>query len=149
MLGVSLHGRAFLVLCASVLASLFLGKRTVKVALAGDGQTPAGVLGEGVEHVVEEADARVDADGLGLACLGGVFGDGRGEPLVGVWGECPAVEVEGHLDLCLVGVAREGGPSGRVRCCRHGWCVNRSYMTENRGDMSRIGTKIEGMSQVY
>lgn len=36
----------------------------VQVSLAGDGQAPAGVFGEGVEHVVEKANTGADADGL-------------------------------------------------------------------------------------
>lgn len=71
-----------------------LGFRTVEVALARQGQTPARVLGQGVEHVVEEADARVHADGLRLAGLARMaLGDGGKQLRVGVWGKCPAVEV--------------------------------------------------------
>lgn len=85
----------------------------MQVALAGQGQTPAGVLGQGVQHVVEEADSRVDADCLRLARLGGVAVLARHlQARVGVGGECAAVEVEGDLDLGLVGVARKGGPPG-------------------------------------
>lgn len=92
----------------------------MQVALADQGQTPASVLGEGMEHVVEEADARVDADGLGLAGLGGVaVTEGRGESRVGIGWECPAIQVDGKLDLGLVRVASESGPSGRVGGRRH------------------------------
>lgn len=37
----------------------------VEVADAAEGEGPPGVLGEGVDHVVEEADAGVDGYGLG------------------------------------------------------------------------------------
>lgn len=95
-------------------------RRTVKVALAVNGQAPAGVLGQRVQHVVEEADARVDGNRLRLAALRGVgvlVGEQAG---VGVGRECAAVNVEGHLDLGLVGVAGERGPA-RVGRCRHDW----------------------------
>jgi len=88
----------------------------MQISLALDGQTPARVLGEGVQHVVQEADARVHADGLGLAGLGGVAAAVLGEqPRVRVRGKRAAVEVEGELDLCLVGVAGEGGPALGLR----------------------------------
>jgi hypothetical protein len=72
------------------------------------------VLGQGVQHVVEEANARVDADCLRLARLGGMaVGAAYLQALIRVWRECAAVEVEGDLDLGLVGVARKGGPPRR------------------------------------
>lgn len=91
------------------------GARTMEVTLADDGEAPPRVLREGVEHVVQEADARVDADGLRLARLRGVVVAGLEEARVRVRGEVAAVEVQRHLDLGLVGVARDGGPAGRVR----------------------------------
>lgn len=90
------------------------GKRaglTVKVTLAGNGETPASVLGQGVEHVVEEADAGVDVDDLALAGLLGVVVTGGEEAGVGIRGEVTTVEVEGELDLGLVGVAGDAGPA--------------------------------------
>lgn len=89
-----------------------LGRRTVKITLAGYGETPAGVFRESVEHVVEEADARVDVDGLALAGLFGVVVASGEEARVGCGGEGASVEVEGQLDLGLVGVAGDGGPPG-------------------------------------
>lgn len=85
----------------------------MQISLALNGQTPSRVLGEGVQHVVEEPDARVHADGLGLAGLGGVATVAvlREQPRVRVRGKRAAVEVEGELDLCLVGVAGESGPA--------------------------------------
>lgn len=83
--------------------------RTVQVALAVEGEAPAGVLGEGVEHVVEEANSRVHGNLLGLGGLGGVGVLALEETGVGVRGKVTAVEVEGELDLRLVGVAGEGG----------------------------------------
>lgn len=85
--------------------------RTVKIALARQRQTPAGVLGQGVEHVVEEADARVHADGLRLARLARVaLADGRHQSRIGIRRELPTIEVQGELDLGLVRVADECGP---------------------------------------
>jgi hypothetical protein len=68
-----------------------------------------------MQHVVKEANACVDADGLRLACLRGVavFAE---EAAVCFWRESPAIEVEGELDLGLVGVARKGSPARRM--CR-------------------------------
>lgn len=65
-----------------------------------------------MKHVVKEADASVDCNLLRLAVLRGVL-----TPLekagVSVGREVPAVEVESELDLGLVGVASQSGPSGR------------------------------------
>lgn len=83
----------------------------MKVTLAGDGETPAGVLRQSVKHVVEESDAGVDADRLGLACLRGMAFEGLGQPLVRVGGEVAAIDVEGELDLGLVGVAGNRRPA--------------------------------------
>lgn len=94
----------------------------VQVALDADAQRPAGVLGHGVDHVVEEADARVDGDLLrvGLLC-GVVLVDllalavqvllvQRGPEVgMGVGLQLAAIEVDRDLDLGLVGVAVEGG----------------------------------------
>ena len=90
-------------------------KRTVKVALAVYGQTPARVLGQGMEHVVEEANSSVDGNLLRLAGLGSMAVTIVEETGVGVWGKAAAVKVEGELDLGLVGVAGESGPTGRLR----------------------------------
>lgn len=110
-------GRVVIVNCyMSALESkknvLSVAGRTVQVALAVDGETPAGVLGQGVQHVVEEADAGVDGDGLRLAALGGVLAVRLEQTGIRLGGERAAVNVEGHLDLGLVGVAGEGGPAG-------------------------------------
>lgn len=108
----------------------------MEVTLADDGEAPAPVLRERVKHVVEEADARVDADRLRLARLGGVVVAGLEEARVRVRGEVAAVEVQRHLDLGLVGVARDGGPAGRVR--RHcGRCGGRrmAFGTEEETEL--------------
>ena len=89
------------------------GLLTVKVALAGKSKRPASMLGERMEHVIEETDAGIDADCLRLAGLRGVtFSDSDVQALVGLGWECAAIKVEGDLDLGLVGVARKGGPAG-------------------------------------
>lgn len=115
-------GRVVVVDCeVEAKVSIYLGrsvpleygiKRTVQIALAVDGQTPAGVLGQRVEHVVEEANARVEGNALRLAALRGVRIVGFEQAGVCVGRKCAAVNVEGELDLGLVGVAREGGPAG-------------------------------------
>lgn len=93
----------------------------MQISLAVNGQTPAGVLGQRVQHVVEKAYPRVDGNCLRFATLRGMLGRGCEEAGVGIGGECAAVNVEGHLDLGLVCVAGEGGPAraGRVG---HGLC---------------------------
>jgi hypothetical protein len=93
----------------------------VQVALDPDSEGPASVLGEGVDHVVEEADAGVDLDLLGGGLLCGMlfvdllafavqvlFVVRRPEVGVFVGGELAAVEVDGDLDFGLVGVFVEG-----------------------------------------
>lgn len=71
------------------------------------------MLGQSVEHVVEEANACADADSLRFARLGSVVARvAHLQAGVGVWGECAAIEVEGDLDFGLVGVARKGRPPG-------------------------------------
>lgn len=90
-------------------------QRTVKVTLAVYGQTPARVLGQGVEHVVKEANSSVDGNLLRLAGLRGMAVTIIEETGVGVRGKATTVQVEGELDLGLVGVAGESGPAGRLR----------------------------------
>lgn len=80
----------------------------VEISLAAEGEAPTGVLGQGVEHVVEEPDAGVYRDALRLAGLRGVRGGGLEEARVGGGGKVSAVEVDGQLDLGLVGVAGKG-----------------------------------------
>lgn len=92
----------------------------VEVALAPYAQTPASVLGHGVNHVVEEADTRVDGDFLRRRLLGRMvlvdlltlaieilLVEGGPEVAVLVRGEVAAIEVYRDLDLCLVGIAVE------------------------------------------
>lgn len=87
---------------------------TVKITLASKSKRPASVLGEGVEHVIEETDAGVDANCLRLARLRGVaFSDSDVQALIRLGRECAAIKVEGDLNLGLVGVTRKGGPAGR------------------------------------
>jgi hypothetical protein len=120
----------------------------VEVAFASDAQAPAGVFGEGVDHVVEEADACVDGDFLACRGLRGmVFVDffafavevllveARPEVGFGVGVEGAAVEVERDLDFGLVGVAVErggawhcGGGFAALLCvfwCRYGLGLGR------------------------
>jgi hypothetical protein len=94
----------------------------VQVALDADAQRPAGVLGHGVDHVVEEADARVDGDLLRVGLLCGVvlvdllalavqvlLVQRCPEVGMGVGLQLAAIEVDRDLDLGLIGVAVEGG----------------------------------------
>lgn len=101
-----------------------LGPRTMEITLAVQSQTPAGVLGQGVEHVIEEANAGVDGNLLRLAGLGSVALLVAEQAGVGVGREIAAIEVERKLDLGLVGVAGKGGPAGVGRgshCAM--WCL--------------------------
>jgi hypothetical protein len=96
----------------------------VQVAAGAQAHAPAAVLGQGVQHVVEEADARVDADGLRLGLLGGVFEGGAIDAVE--LGQGAAVEVERELDLGLVGVAVEDGRADALfgrHGGRVGWCL--------------------------
>lgn len=112
----------------------------MEVTLADDGETPARVLREGVEHVVQEPDARVDADRLRLARLRRVVVARLKEARVRVRGEVAAVEVQRHLDLGLVGVARDGGPAGRVRRHVGRLCERRTgFGTEGETELESEG----------
>ena len=92
----------------------------VQVSAGAQAHAPAAVLGQGVQHVVEEANAGVYADGLRLGRLRGVL-EGRVIDAVEL-GDVTAVEVEGELDLGFVGVAVEDGGAD-ARGGRHGgWC---------------------------
>jgi hypothetical protein len=79
----------------------------VQVSAGAQAHAPAAVLGQGVQHVVEEADAGVYADGLRLGRLRGVLEGGVIDAVE--LGDVAAVEVEGELDLGFVGVAVEDG----------------------------------------
>lgn len=83
------------------------------IANALENQTPAGVLGEGMDHMVEEANAGVDADDLrgGVLCgVGGSLFEGRFEEGLSQE-DVAAVQRQGNLDLGFVGVSDEGGGS--------------------------------------
>ena len=79
----------------------------MQVSAGAQAHAPAAVLGQGVQHVVEEANAGVYADGLRLGRLRGVLEGGVIDAVE--LGNVTAVEVEGELDLGLVGVAVEDG----------------------------------------
>src|SRR4051812_6754999 len=68
-----------------------------------------------MKHVVKEANAGINGNLLRLAGLGGVAVTAIEEAGIGVWGKVAAVEVDGKLDLGLVGVTGESGPARRVR----------------------------------
>ena len=93
----------------------------VQVTAGAKAHAPAAVLGQGVQHVVEEADAGVYADGLRLGRLRSVLEGGVIDAVE--LGDVAAVEVEGELDFGFVGVAVEdGGADARGgghggRCC--------------------------------
>lgn len=67
------------------------GRRTVKITLALYSQTPVGVLGEGMEHMVEEANAGIDGNLLRLAGLGGVAVGAIEEASIGIGGKVSAI----------------------------------------------------------
>ena len=124
----------------------------VQVAAGAQAHAPAAVLGQGVQHVVEEADARVYADGLRFGLLGGVFEGGAIDAVE--LGQGAAVEVERELDLGLVGVAVEDGGAdalfgghdgqsvglvvcgGLVWCCvfQEGVCILKDWSNTCRKD---------------
>lgn len=95
----------------------------VEVALAAQVEGPAGVLGQRVQHVVEEADAGVDVDVLGFGFLEGVLVGALGPGDRGDVGELAAVDAELDLHLGLFGVAVDGCGAGGVLegvCGGHG-----------------------------
>ena len=83
----------------------------VQVARGAQPQAPARVLGQRVQHMVQEADARRDTD---LLRGGGLRGVLAGVPVRGFLGllvgrQRTAVKVQAQVDLRLVGVAGDGG----------------------------------------
>lgn len=93
----------------------------MEIALAVERHAPAGVLGQCVQHVVQEADARVDGNHLRLAGLRGVCARSLEQASVGILRELAAVDAEGDLDRGLVGVAGQGRSAdgeGRSHCSR-------------------------------
>lgn len=93
----------------------------MEIALAVERHAPAGVLGQRMQHVVQEADACVDGNHLRLAGLRGVRAGGLEQARVGILRELAAVDAEGDLDRRLVGVAGQGRSSdgeGRGHCWR-------------------------------
>lgn len=88
-------------------------KRTVKIALAVERHAPAGVLRQRMQHVVQEADARVDGNHLRLARLRGVCAGDLEKSGVGILGKLAAVDAEGDLDRRLVGVADKSRSTDR------------------------------------
>jgi hypothetical protein len=87
----------------------------VKITLAVQSQTPASMLSQSMEHVVEETNSRVDSNLLGLASLRSMAITVVEKTRVSIRREIAAVEVESELDLGLVGVTSESSPSGRLR----------------------------------
>lgn len=81
----------------------------VKITASTQAHAPAAVLGEGVQHVVQEANAGVYADLLRLGVLCGML-ECRAIGILEL-GQSAAVEVERKLDLRLVGVAVDGRDS--------------------------------------
>jgi len=97
----------------------------VQVALAAQPEGPAGVFGEGVQHVVEEADAGINVDVLGGGFLEGVFVCARGPGDGGDGVELAAVDAEFDLDFGFFGIAVDCGGArseGEGVCgCHGGW----------------------------
>lgn len=93
----------------------------MEIALAVQRHAPAGVLGQRMEHVVQEANAGVDGNHLRLAGLRGVCVGGLEQARVSILRELAAVEAEGDLDRGFVGVAGQGRSAdgeGRSHCLR-------------------------------
>ena len=95
----------------------------MKVALAVEGQTPASMLRQGMEHVVQEADASVDGNRLRFAGLRSVSVLAFEEPGVGIRRKIASVEVQCQLDLGLVCITGHSGPAGGG-CAHDGFCVS-------------------------
>lgn len=98
----------------------------MQVALTPHPQAPPCMLRQGMDHMVQETDARVDGNDLALALLGGMFllvclriGLVDLVPEVGVREgvEGAAVEVQRDLHLGFVGVAGDGGGAGHGCGC--------------------------------
>lgn len=64
-----------------------------------------------MEHVVKEANSRVDRNGLGFGALGGVCGIGLQQASVGIGRKVAAVKVNRELNFGLVRVSRQSGPA--------------------------------------
>lgn len=91
----------------------------MEIALAVERHAPAGVLGQRMQHVVQEADARVDGNHLRLAGLRGVCAGGLEQARVGILREFAAVDAEGDLDrglVCVAGQGRSSDGEGRSHC---------------------------------
>ena len=73
------------------------------------------MLSQSMEHVVEETNSSVDSNLLGLAGLRGMAILIVEKTGVSLGREIAAVEVKSELDLSLVGVTGESGPSGLRR----------------------------------
>lgn len=98
-----------------------LGVFTVQIALGSHRQTPATVLGQRVQHMIQEPNSGADGDLLGGRELGRVVGtfDGHNALLFGLglggvcrWGEVrhrlegwedTAIQGQRDLDLSLIG----------------------------------------------
>ena len=87
----------------------------MKVALAVQSQTPASMLSQSMEHVVEETNSSVDSNPLGLAGLRSMAIAIVEKTGVSLRREIAAVEVKSELDLSLVGVTGESSPSSLRR----------------------------------
>ena len=85
----------------------------MQVAVAIDGKAPAGMFGQSMQHVIEEANASADGNFLRLAGLGGMTVFVAEQTGVCVRREVAAVKVDGELDLGLVSVAGESSPAHR------------------------------------
>lgn len=130
----------------------------VQVALAPYAQTPASVLGHGVNHVVEEADACVDRDLLRRRFLGSmVLVDlltlaieillvvGGPEVAMLVRWEVAAIEVYRDLDLRLVRVAVEAAGSRHCGSIVRGMCFGGCGVVNDRGKAQKVETDSEGL----
>lgn len=78
------------------------------------------MLGQRMQHMIKEPNTSVQVDRLRLGRLCGMaLGAIDLESRVGLGGECAAIKVDGHLDLGLVGVARNRRPAGCGCCGSH------------------------------
>ena len=80
---------------------------TVKITLTPECQTPPSMLRQRMQHVVQKSNTGVYADRLALRGLARMALQGRNEALVNALGKGTPIDIDGQLDLRLVGVARE------------------------------------------
>lgn len=83
------------------------------------------MLSQRMQHVVQKSNTGVYADRLALRGLARMALQGRNEALVNALREGTPIDVDGQLDLRLVGVAREDRGANPLCFRAHCECSNR------------------------